>query len=109
MRYLREALHNLTAGTSHTLEALCGVAIISSQGGYISRPNRDEMFKIVVQPIAFKEEHLLVLVSLDSFPPVFPAKRAQFISFFFLEKGSYFSSRFPSRASRLLRRSNKRD
>jgi len=56
------------------------------------------MFKIVVQPIAFKEEHLLVLVGLDSSPrfPLFPAKRIQFISFFFLEKGSYFSSRLVS-------------
>lgn len=40
--------------------------------GYISGPNPDEMFKIVVQPIAFKEDHLLMVYgrsfvrSLDS-------------------------------------------
>lgn len=70
---------------------------------------RDEMFKIVVQPIAFKEEHLLVLVAVDSFPSFSPLPREtgdNLFPFFFLEKGSYFSSRFPSRASCLLRTSN---
>lgn len=100
MRYLREVLHNLTAGTSHTLKALCGV--ISSQGGYISRATRDEMFKIEVQPIAFKEEHLLVLVGLDFFPRLSRLPREADTIYFLLFPRERFSSRFPSRASRLL-------
>lgn len=109
MRYLRGALHNLTAGASYKLQAWLGehgVAIISSRGGYISGLNRDEMFKIVVQPIAFKGEHLSVLVARfprlyrrslllapasehDLFPPFFssplpfPSVRERFLFHYF--------------------------
>ena len=56
--YTCGALHNLAACTSHKLEVRLkrgDYNFIST--GYISGLKPDEMFKIVVQPIAFKEEH----------------------------------------------------
>lgn len=61
VEYLRGALHNLAACTAHKLEVRLKRSDYNFiSAGYISELNPDKMFKIVVQPIAFKEEHLLV-------------------------------------------------
>lgn len=78
-RYLRGALHNLTGRASHKLEARVGARGAGScnfiAAGYISEPNRDEMFKIVVQPIAFKAKHLSLSLTL-SLSPVLDTSRS---------------------------------
>lgn len=67
---LREALHNLAACRSHKLEGSVetGVTIISSRPVISQGLNPDEMLKIVVQPIAFKEDHLLGAGRFHSVP-----------------------------------------
>lgn len=83
--YLRGALHNLAACTSHKLEVRLKRGDYNFiSGGYISELNPDETLKIVVQPIAFKEEHLPVPVApfrslpypLPT-PPLFPPRTVQ--------------------------------
>jgi len=50
------------------------------------------MFKIVVQPIAFKGEHLWILVG--RFLPAFPPPLSRTSRIYFPERGSYSFSRF---------------